>query len=184
MTNLVDKTCKKTGWRTPPKILDPLHEYARKATGEKIYLDPATSEDNPVGARMFATERHDGLSIDWKDKSHCGKLVFVNPPYGKVLKQWLAKIGAEALAGTHLAALLPVSRTEQLYFQDSLFRFHAAVCFVRSRLRFLDDTGKPHGGNPYASMLYLFNGDYKIFAEQFEPVGAVLKLTPLVERTH
>lgn len=92
-------------------------------------------------------------------------LVFVNPPYGKALRPWLAKIVQEAKGGTHMIALLPCARFEQGYLHELLEQAQA-VCWVRKRVAFIRaETGDAVGGNAYASMFLLFNGDADRFAE-------------------
>lgn len=154
MSGMTDKTCAFTDWRTPSKVLDPVRAYFRACGYEGIELDPATTDDNPVGAGVFYTVAQDGLVQPWAPLA-----TFVNPPYGRGLRNWCAKIGAEARGGCPLIALLPGQRFEQGYFQDSILRPENldAIVFIRSRLSFVKPDGSRSKGNPFGSMLYVYN---------------------------
>lgn len=162
--NFTDKTCLHTEYRTPEYILD----VVRSFFGGVIELDPATSPDNPTKARKFFTKETDGLSQDWSKTG-----VFVNPPYGKELRKWVAKIGEEARKGHEIVALLPGQRFETRYWQrDILIPQLGAIVFIRGRVSFLDSDGIPRKSNPFGSMLYLFNLDTDL--ELFATLGQVL----------
>jgi len=188
LINFVDKRCKNVGWRTPERIVLPVHNYFVETTGLGIYLDPATEIDNPVRAETYYTETQDGLKQDWECQHLAGNElvktyiedglpfgVFVNPPYGKVIPTWIEKIGDEARKGRHIVALLPASRTETHYWQSHLINERlSAILYVRKRLRFIDSSGKPQGGNPYASTLMLFNGDVGAFYTHLRAEGKIV----------
>lgn len=147
-------TCLSIDWWTPPRLVAAVQRYA------PIALDPATAKSNPTGARQWIAPPGDGLTVDWAGTAGAvdgwSGLVFVNPPYGKALRPWLAKI--------HMVALLPCARFEQGYLHELLEQAQA-VCWVRKRVAFIRaETGDAVGGNAYASMFLLFNGD----AERFE----------------
>ena len=63
-------------------------------------------------------EKDNGLIQAWKHP------VFVNPPYGKVLKDWCAKIGEEALKGRTIISLMPCGsgRPGTIYWQKHIFQ--------------------------------------------------------------
>lgn len=186
--NLADLGCKATVYITPERIISPVRDYF----GGQIPLDPATEPSNPTHALAFSTAEtkedlenqmlqvpdgwtHNGLERDWG--AHDG--VFVNPPYGKVLKHWCEKISAEAEAGLPIIALLPAgARFGTRYFQKFIFVPQLDVaCFVRGRVKFLrPDLSVTEGQNPYDSVFYGFNVDAQRFAEHFRHLGSVLKI--------
>jgi hypothetical protein len=170
--------CLSVDWWTPPRLVEAVRRYA------PIALDPATAPSNPTGAHAFVALPADGLAVSWLDKGSngpvgrviAGPLVYVNPPYGKVLRAWLAKLVAEARTGTHIVTLLPCARFEQGYLHDVL-RQAQAVCWVRKRVAFIRaETGDAVGGNAYASMFLLFNGDPAAFADAFDDIGLVQRV--------
>ncbi len=168
MSNLVDKACKSIEFYTPERILERVRAYF----GGQIDLDPATADSNPTKARRFFTAKDDGLSHDWS-----GYNAFVNPPYGREIRKWVAKIGEEAACAVPLVALLPGQRFEQAYWQTNLFRPElSALVAVRSRVSFIAADGKPAKGNPYGSFLYCYNGTYEKAVEAFAPIGMVLQI--------
>ena len=155
-----------TTWQTPPELLAPVRAYF----GGVIPFDPATAEDNPTGAEAIASA--DGLDCVWSE--HAG--TFVNPPYGRVLRDWLAKMVREAGSGAVIISLLPCARWEQAYFQEALAAANVC-CFIRKRVNFIrPSTGDRVAGNPYANMFLAFNVDPAKFARAFACAGVVLSL--------
>jgi hypothetical protein len=176
--------CLRTDWLTPPDLLEAVRNYF----GGQIPLDPATVPDNPTGAEAFCVEPAppqgvlfdeplgrspagaDGLRVSW------GRAAFVNPPYGKVIRRWLAKIVQEAAAGCEIVALLPCARWEQAYLHDAL-RCASAIWFKRGRVDFVNpETGDAVSGNPYASMMVGWNVDRARWAAALGHLGLVLFL--------
>lgn len=177
MTNMVDKQAKSVEFYTPERILERVRAYF----GGQIDLDPATAPHNPTKARLFFTASNCGLFRAWADLS---KNAFANPPYGKQIREWVAKIGKEASRGLPIVALLPGQRFEQAYWQQSLFNPSlTALVAVRSRVSFIAADGKPAKGNPYGSFLYCFNGTYERAVEAFAPIGMVLEIGRVTQHT-
>lgn len=170
---LIDKSCKRVDWFTPPHVLDLVRSYSLATEGtNQIGFDPATNEENYTQAKMFFTRS--GLDNYWPVAP-----TWVNPPYGKDLKKWVVRIGLYAEAGRHILALLPGNRFETAYLQHWILENPrlSALCFVRRRLKFCDANGvELNGSNPYGSMIYLFNGDAKEFAQRFEALGPCRRL--------
>lgn len=178
MTNLADKTAKDLDYITPESLLIPVREFF----GGQIPLDPATLPNNPTKALRFFIPEDDGLVQSWR-----GEGVFLNPPYGKNMKNWCRKIALEsspeppAIPVTIIALLPGGSRTETKYWQDHVFNPHLnVVCYVRKRVAFLrPSTGEPAKGNTFGSGLYGFNVSTKRFLQCFGHLGACMKVTRL-----
>jgi site-specific DNA-methyltransferase (adenine-specific) len=176
---MADLKCQTTIYITPPKIVDPVRSYF---PGGVIPLDPATEPDNPLAALKFAagpscngTSLGDGLDICWAD--HEG--VFLNPPYGKGMKHWCAKIHEETVLGASILALLPCgARFGTRYWQDHIFNSGLDVTlFVRGRVQFLRPDGSgTQGQNPYDSQLLGFNVDVDRFVSCFKHLGKIVKM--------
>ena len=180
--HLTDLKCKSTIYLTPARLLDPVKNYF----GGSIPLDPATEPSNPTGAGYYGTEEGeindrclgDGLLIDW----HRFDGTFVNPPYGRVIKDWCRKIHEESDLGAAVIALLPAGpRFSTQYFQDHIFTSTLTVaCFVRGRVKFLRPDGTvTTGQNPYDSVLYGFNIDKDRFEQEFKHLGSVVMMCVL-----
>lgn len=167
--NMADKSSKTAEWYTPERVLGPVRAYF----GGKIPLDPATRADNPTGAVEFFTLRDNGLEQDWG--AHDG--VFINCPYGAKtdFHAFLEKIREEAALGTTIIALLPMgSRFETGYWQRDVLNIELdAICFIRKRLRFIDESGAVGKSNTYGSALYGFNADMVRFTLAFSSLGKI-----------
>ena len=92
----------------------------------------------------------DGLEHDWTDAEGKPGIVWLNPPYGKVLKHWVAKAWKEVSNGNALVvvALLP-ARTGVKWWQDFIctqagFNAYEGVAtkveFLKGRLTFGGET--------------------------------------------
>lgn len=121
-------------------------------------LDAAATEKSAKCKRFFTPET-DGLKKSWD----VGGTVFVNPPYGRTICQWIAKAYAESKNGVTVVMLLP-ARTDTAYFHDYILG-KAEIRFIRGRLCFTDEYGNPRKDKkgkpmnaPFPSMVCIFNG--------------------------
>lgn len=163
-----EKEARRNDWETPESILAPVRAYC--LDGE-IGLDPATRKENPTRAKTFFTKKENGLTHPWSNDG----VVFCNPPYGPAYKDWLDKIRHEAALGVEMIAIVPCNRFEQKYLHD-LIRMADSICFVRKRVPFIipRSKSKKKSGNPYPSMLLLYNGFKKRFYRAFKDTGLVI----------
>lgn len=172
-----EKIARDLDYQTPENILACVRDYF----GGPIPLDPATAPDNPTKALHFCAGPHtggvDGLQVSWRLGGFPRQGVFVNPPYGPLLKPFLAKIQQEACdSEVPILALLPVSRTEQGYFQD-LLGFANFILFIRKRVAFVrPTTGEVAKGNPYSSWILGFNVDPKTARAKLGVLGKCLEI--------
>lgn len=127
MSTHVTLSSKKHNYRTPAKILD------LAGLMGSIGLDPATDQGNPVGATHFFTLPVDGLTQDWQGYG----LVFVNPPYGRGLKKWTAKMALEASRGVEILALIP-ARVGTQWWRQNITKTADTICCWTGRLNFLE----------------------------------------------
>lgn len=147
-------------WTTPELIINRTVELF----GE-IDLDPCSNEDFPnIPARMFFDKNTDGLNQSWHGK------VYMNPPYGSVLKKWIEKVCYEYETGntTENIVLVP-SRTDTIWFRRMSEYLR---CFIWGRLKF--------GGNetsaPFPSMIVYLGKREKEFIKTFSDIGDVYGL--------
>jgi site-specific DNA-methyltransferase (adenine-specific) len=87
----------------------------------------------------------DGLTSTW------GKRNFVNPPYGRAIKDWVYKSFWESRRGNLCVMLIP-ARTDTSYWHDVIFPFAKEIRFVPGRLKF-DDGKNPA---PFPSAIIVF----------------------------
>lgn len=155
-------------WRTPCDVLESVRLVG------PIALDPCTTVDNPVGARLWITTEDDGLTMDWLealrgDAAGPG-LVYVNPPYSKGAA-WAEKIVAEAAQGVEVVTLT-AARTDTRWFYRLVWDTAQAVCFQRGRLVF---DGALHGA-PFPSAFVYHGPRPWAFEQAFHGRGRVVRL--------
>ena len=116
-------------WTTPQDVLDRLY----RVTGGRFDLDPCSPlRGSRVRARTTYDELDDGLSRAWHG------VVFMNPPYGRTMRAWMAKARTEAQVGrASLVIGLVPARTDTLWWHGEVSGF-ADVWLLRGRLRFGD----------------------------------------------
>jgi site-specific DNA-methyltransferase (adenine-specific) len=126
-------------WATPQDFFDQLNEEF------KFTLDPCATHESAKCARYF-TEEDNGLAQDW-----AGEVVFMNPPYGRVLGQWVKKAFEESVKGATVVCLLP-ARTDTRWFHDYIYN-RSEIRFIKGRLKF----GDSKNSAPFPSMVVIFN---------------------------
>lgn len=121
------QTCE---WETPQWFFDRLDQEFG------FNLDPASTHEN-AKCDLHYTKAEDGLVQPWLKKN-----VFLNPPYGREIEQWLPKAWAEVQEGALVVALIPV-RSDTRWWHDYVMRAEE-IRLVRGRLRFVGaSTGAP-----------------------------------------
>ncbi|MBQ2263233.1 MAG: hypothetical protein II336_17965 [Loktanella sp.] len=151
-------------WYTPA----PFVEAARAVMGG-FDLDPASSEiaNRTVQADRIFTQDDDGLKQDWP----IGR-VWMNPPYAQPLMgQFADKFAAEIRKGSE-GVVLVNNATETAWFQ-TIAAECSAICFPKTRIRFLDPDGNP--GAPLQGQAIIYCGpDVDAFKEAFGAFGLVV----------
>lgn len=110
-------------WPTPQWLFDQLHQEFG------FNLDPCSTDANAKCARHF-TRQEDGLTQDWGNA-----IVFMNPPYGREIRHWMAKAFASAGSGATVVCLVP-ARTDTEWWHR--YAIHGEVRFLKGRLKFGD----------------------------------------------
>jgi len=132
-----------------------------------IDLDPCSnSGDSPnIPAGEHYTQFENGLSRTWFGR------VYMNPPYGREIGNWVRKLVSEFRAGNvrSAVALVP-ARVDTSWFGE-LYGF--PICFIRGRLRFLDSNGEPQGSAPFPSAIVYMGNDSERFVREFENLGSI-----------
>jgi hypothetical protein len=129
-----------------------------------IDLDPCS---NPppynVPATLHMSRRDGGLTQHWHGK------VFMNPPYGRELPRWMAKLAHEIQTGRVSEAItLTPARPDTRWFQ-TLWSADA-LCFWRGRLQYVGSATRA----PFPSVVGYFGDHAARFGEAFEAVGKVV----------
>jgi phage N-6-adenine-methyltransferase len=125
-------------WSTPQPLFDRLNSVFH------FTLDPCATALNAKCKRYFTLEE-DGLAQDWD-----GERVFMNPPYGRAIGDWVRKASA---ANALVVCLLP-ARTDTRWWHDFVVGGGASVSFLKGRLRFGDSLASA----PFPSAIVIFTG--------------------------
>lgn len=168
-----EKTCRSTDWLTPPRVLEPV----RRMFGGQIWLDPCTTPGNPTKAVSFYSKQSDGLRDRWHTLVTARHGVFVNPPYGKAMRDWIAKCVEEADRGVPIALLLAASsRWDQPYWHAIFSPECTAMVLFKGRVKYLDARGRPAKSPPYPSILFVYNVDHARVRAAFPPTDKVVEI--------
>lgn len=139
-------------WETPQAFFDELDQEFG------FVLDVCALPETAKCAEFYTPEE-DGLTKNWGVDSVPGPC-WMNPPYGREIKHWIAKAAKEARMGAVVVALIP-SRTDTAYWHDHIWdaennRPHPwvrEVRFVRGRLKF----GNAKNAAPFPSAVVVFD---------------------------
>jgi len=112
-------------WSTP---IDTFNELNKEFN---FTLDPCSTKENAKCDKFFTIE-DDGLLQDWSQD-----VVFMNPPYGREIKDWIKKAYEESKKGSTVVCLIP-SRTDTKYWHDYIFKYAYDIRFIKGRLKFGD----------------------------------------------
>lgn len=148
-------------WHTPPDVI----QRVVQVLGE-VDLDPCSnsSEHPNVPAKKYYTAFEDGLSQTWEGR------VYMNPPYGREISDWIDKLLEEHRRGNVTQALLLLpARTDTQWFQ-TLREFPR--CFIFGRLKF---SGHDNAA-PFPNMMVSVGCDRAAFMKVFGEIGDVYEL--------
>ena len=140
-------TSQRIDWETPPKLFEALKARF------PFTLDAAASSTNAKCPRYF-TEAGNGLEQPWRELDGSPAVVWCNPPYGRVIADWMKKARREAEAGSTVVLLVP-ARTDTKWFHDEVLACpQASVEFLRGRVTFVGAKAPA----PFPCMLVIFDG--------------------------
>ncbi len=137
-------------WETPQDFFDRLDEKYR------FTLDVCATDENAKCPAHY-TKEQDALTKDWG-----GYVCWMNPPYGRVIGQWMKKAYEESQKGATVVCLVP-ARTDAGWWHD--YAMKGDIEFIRGRLKF---GGAKHNA-PFPCALVVFrrkrqdNGSMRAF---------------------
>ena len=127
-------------WSTPQDLFDKLDEIYH------FDLDVCADKTN-FKCEKYYSESNNGLVQTWhKD----GKKIWMNPPYGRGIIDWIRKAYLESLFFECVVVCLLPARTDTKWFHDLCT--HGNITFLRGRLKF----GKNKNAAPFPSMIVIF----------------------------
>ena len=127
-------------WATPQEFFD---KYNEKYC---FTLDPCATKDNTKCSKFF-TKEDNGLEQVWEG------VVWMNPPYGKEIGQWMKKAYEASQKGATVVCLVP-SRTDTKWWHD--YAMKGDIEFIKGRLKF----GGSKNSAPFPSAIVVFKGKY------------------------
>jgi hypothetical protein len=157
-------------WFTPFEYI----ESARKVMGS-IDLDPAScklANELCVEAKSYFTEDLNGLHQNWWGN------VFCNPPYGRGENNrsnqdiWSNKLINEYKSGRIDQAILLVNAVPDRKWFSRLWDYH--ICFVKSRIKFIDNNGEQQKSPPHPSVFVYFGDNVLEFCIEFSKHGHIV----------
>lgn len=147
-------------WNTPPEIIKSVIEVLGN-----IDLDPCSNSDiTPnIPADMHYTKGDDGLGRPWMGN------VYMNPPYGRDIIDWIKKVVYEYEYGDVSEAIVLVpARTDTKWFK---IINEYPFCLIEGRLKF---SGSKNSATFPSVVFYL--GEYEArFIEIFKQHGAIFR---------
>ena len=153
-------------WYTPSEYI----ESARAVMGG-IDLDPASSEiaNRTVKAAKYYTKEDDGLKQEWTGK------VWMNPPYAQpLIRQFSEAVSERYRSGKIDEAIVLVNNATETGWFQTMVKESSAICFPRTRIRFLDMDGNPSGAPLQGQAILYFGFDKNVFKNEFSKYGAVV----------
>jgi phage N-6-adenine-methyltransferase len=115
-------------WETPQWLFDLLNE-------EFSFQTDVCASKNNHKCKQYYSRENDGLSKKWIGSC------WMNPPYGREIKDWMKKAKAESLNGTTIVCLVP-ARPDTEWWWDNCIQ--GEIRFIRGRLKWPgSDTAAP-----------------------------------------
>ena len=145
------KTSNDDTWTTPRDFYDKLNAEFDFGLDAAALQSSTLVPDNWYGPDHPDPAARDALRIDWNHNSR-GKPIWLNPPYGRSIKDWMRKANEVALGGGTVVCLVP-ARTDTNWWWDSCI--HHEVRFIKGRLKF----GNQPNAAPFPSAVIVMRGN-------------------------
>ena len=154
-------------WETPQEDI----EYARKALGGKIDLDPFSCKTGNarVRARRYYTEEDDGFEQPW-----IGPNVFLNHPGGTTKKSWKKLIEEIKKGFVEKAIWIGFSIEQVSLLSDcEIPPTDFSIVFLRKRIHFIDPDDLTRPSRPGHANFCLGVGiERDVFEEAYKGLGS------------
>jgi ParB family chromosome partitioning protein len=151
-------------WWTPKEYI----ESARAVLGQ-IDIDPASSElaNETVQANIFYTKKNNGLEYNWPGR------VWLNPPYGGIARDFVARLVQQYENGITTEAILLVNSnsTETAWFAPC---WNYILCFTNHRINFVTSHSVAKGST-HGSVFVYFGKNVESFVRNFRQFGRIVK---------
>lgn len=125
-------------WSTPQTLFNRLNKEFN------FTLDICASKENAKCPKYY-TKEEDALKQEW------GGVIWMNPPYGRKIGNWVKKAKEAAQQGKATVVCLLPARTDTAWWHDYVMKADE-IRLIRGRLKFGD--GK--GSAPFPSAIVVF----------------------------
>ena len=136
------RSSKSDEWATPYWLFDMLDMKYH------FDLDVCAQSHNTKCAYYFTPEQN-GLIQPWAPA-----VCWMNPPYGRAIKEWMKKAYEESQRGATVVCLVP-ARTDTAWWHEYAMR--GQITFLRGRIRFIGATSSA----PFPSAIVVFTKEEK-----------------------
>ena len=144
------KTSNDDTWTTPRDFYYKLDSEFGFGLDAAALASSTLVQDNWFGPDHPDTARRDALALSWVSYAN-DKPVWLNPPYGRTIKDWVGKADYESKQGATVVCLVP-ARTDTNWWWDSCI--HHEVRFIKGRLKF----GNQPNAAPFPSAIVVMRG--------------------------
>jgi site-specific DNA-methyltransferase (adenine-specific) len=158
----VQHSSQRDDWGTPQELFDELnHEFG-------FSLDACARLSN-TKCRMFIAPHQDALTQEdgaWFSIASTGidksanfwvcPTIWMNPPYGHGMNQWLLRAWREAQHGCVVVCLV-FACTDTIWWDECVWNLAHEVRFIKGRVRFIDpETNKASAAAPKGSAVVIY----------------------------
>lgn len=138
-------------WATPRDFYDTTNAEFSFGLDAAALQSSTLCPNNWYGPDHPEQARQDAFARDWFADSN-GQAVWLNPPYGRTIKEWVEKADFEAQKGATVVCLVP-ARTDTNWWWSHCISYE--VRFIRGRLKF----GNQPNSAPFPSALIIMRKD-------------------------
>ncbi len=123
-------------WATPQDFFNKMNDEFH------FELDVCATSENAKCEKYF-TEETNGLEQEWTG------VCWMNPPYGRVIGDWMKKAYESSLKGATVVCLVP-ARTDTKWWHD--YAMKGEIRLIKGRLKF----GDSQNSAPFPSAVVIF----------------------------
>jgi len=134
-------------WTTPRDYFDKVNAEFNFALDAAALSSSTLVPDNWYGPDHPDLSRRDAFTRDWREDS--SGPIWLNPPYGRVIKDWMRKANDVATGGGTVVCLVP-ARTDTAWWHDYCIDAYE-IRYIRGRLKF----GNQPNSAPFPSALVI-----------------------------
>jgi len=118
---------------------------------------------------QYFTKKDDGRTKEWKDN------IFLNPPYSQpLITEFTNLLVDKYISGEIKQACVLVNNATDTGFYQSMLAHCKAVCFIKGRVKFINEDGKASGAPLQGQTILYFGNRVSEFTDNFSQYGVIL----------